>query len=107
MLKLTLHANSYDWQFVPIAGESFTDSGTGTPHGPAAKSFKATSDAWVDQRHPRTNHGTSARLYTDGDAGRGRDLRSYVKFKVTGLSGTVDRAVLRLWVTNSNTQLNQ
>ena len=100
VLKLTLHANSYDWQFVPIAGESFTDTGTGTPHGPAAKSFKATSDAWVDQRHPRANHGTSARLYTDGDAGRGRDLRSYVKFKLTGLSGTVDRAVLRLWVTN-------
>ena len=26
VLKLTLHANSYDWQFVPIAGSSFTDS---------------------------------------------------------------------------------
>ncbi len=37
VLKLTLHANSYDWQFVPIAGESFTDTGTGTPHGPAAQ----------------------------------------------------------------------
>jgi calcineurin-like phosphoesterase family protein len=28
VLKLTLHATSYDWQFVPIAGETFTDSGT-------------------------------------------------------------------------------
>ena len=100
VLKLTLHANSYDWQFVPIAGESFTDAGTGTPHGPASRSFKATSDAWVDQRHPRANHGTSPRLYSDGDAGRGLDLRSYVKFKLTGLVGTVERAVLRLWVTN-------
>ena len=34
VLKLTLHANSYDWQFVPIAGESFTDTGTGTPARP-------------------------------------------------------------------------
>ncbi len=101
VLKLTLHANSYDWRFVPIAGESYTDAGTGTPVGPAARSFKATSDAWVDQRHPRTNHGTSPRLYMDGDAGRGRDLRSYVKFKLTGLTGSVDRAVLRLWVTNA------
>jgi hypothetical protein len=28
VLKLTLHANSYDWQFIPIAGQTFTDSGT-------------------------------------------------------------------------------
>ena len=27
VLKLTLHANSYDWQFIPIAGQNFTDSG--------------------------------------------------------------------------------
>jgi hypothetical protein len=62
--------------------------------------LKPTADAWVDQRHPRTNHGKSSRLYVDGNAGRGQDLRSYVKFKVAALAGTVDRAVLRLWVTN-------
>ena len=28
VLKLTLHAASYDWQFVPIAGQNFTDSGS-------------------------------------------------------------------------------
>jgi calcineurin-like phosphoesterase family protein len=28
VLKLTLHSKSYDWQFVPQAGKSFTDSGT-------------------------------------------------------------------------------
>ena len=33
VLKLTLHANSYDWKFVPEAGETFTDSGTGSCHG--------------------------------------------------------------------------
>lgn len=32
LLKLTLHANSYDWQFVPIAGSTFSDSGTGQCH---------------------------------------------------------------------------
>src|SRR5215218_500962 len=32
LLKLTLHANSYDWQFVPVAGATFTDSGTGQCH---------------------------------------------------------------------------
>jgi hypothetical protein len=30
VLKLTLHPSSYDWTFVPIAGGSFTDSGSGT-----------------------------------------------------------------------------
>ena len=29
VLKLTLHPTSYDWQFVPEAGKTFTDSGTG------------------------------------------------------------------------------
>jgi hypothetical protein len=100
VLKLTLHANSYDWKFVPIAGESFTDSGTGTPVGTSPRSFKTVSDTWVDQRHPATNHATSSRLFVDGNAGRGRDLRTYLKFKVTGLGGTVERAILRLWVTN-------
>ena len=28
MLKLTLHPASYDWQFVPEAGKTFTDSGS-------------------------------------------------------------------------------
>jgi hypothetical protein len=25
---LTLHPTSYDWEFVPIAGQTFTDSGS-------------------------------------------------------------------------------
>jgi hypothetical protein len=32
VLKLTLHATSYDWQFVPVTGATFTDSGTGACH---------------------------------------------------------------------------
>jgi calcineurin-like phosphoesterase family protein len=31
-LKLTLNANSYNWQFVPIAGSTFTDSGSANCH---------------------------------------------------------------------------
>ena len=33
ILKLTLHPTSYDWQFVPEAGKTFTDSGTTSCHG--------------------------------------------------------------------------
>ncbi|HZQ68768.1 MAG TPA: metallophosphoesterase [Terriglobales bacterium] len=32
VLKLTLHRLSYDWQFIPEAGRSFTDSGSGNCH---------------------------------------------------------------------------
>jgi hypothetical protein len=32
VVKLTLHAKSYDWEFVPEAGKTFTDSGTGICH---------------------------------------------------------------------------
>jgi fibronectin type 3 domain-containing protein len=32
VLKLTLHPTSYDWQFVPEAGGTFTDSGTAACH---------------------------------------------------------------------------
>jgi fibronectin type 3 domain-containing protein len=37
VLKLTLHQSSFDWQFMPASGYSFTDSGTAPCHsaGPA------------------------------------------------------------------------
>jgi hypothetical protein len=48
VLKLTLHPSSYDWQFVPEVGGSFTDSGTGTCHSaavsrPSAPALSATA----------------------------------------------------------------
>jgi calcineurin-like phosphoesterase family protein len=33
VLKLTLHPHGYDWQFIPQAGKSFHDAGTGECHG--------------------------------------------------------------------------
>lgn len=32
VLKLTLHSSSYEWQFVPVAGQTFTDSGNSSCH---------------------------------------------------------------------------
>jgi hypothetical protein len=32
VLRVTLHASSYDWKFAPIAGQSFTDSGSTACH---------------------------------------------------------------------------
>src|SRR3954453_23198566 len=36
VLRMTLHPSSYDWQFVPASGSSFTDAGTRACHGPGA-----------------------------------------------------------------------
>ncbi len=33
VLKFTLRASSYDFAFIPIAGQSFSDEGTGVCHG--------------------------------------------------------------------------
>ena len=32
VLKLTLHPRSYDWEFVPVDGGTFRDSGSGQCH---------------------------------------------------------------------------
>jgi hypothetical protein len=32
VLKLTLRPNGYDWQFIPVAGDTFTDGGSGSCH---------------------------------------------------------------------------
>ena len=32
VLKMTLRPDGYDWQFVPVAGKTFTDSGSGSCH---------------------------------------------------------------------------
>jgi hypothetical protein len=32
VIKLTLHPDGYDWRFVPVAGKSFTDSGSDSCH---------------------------------------------------------------------------
>ena len=31
--RLVLHPTSYEWKFLPVSGETFTDAGTGTVHG--------------------------------------------------------------------------
>lgn len=33
VLKLTLYGDRYEWEFIPIAGDSYTDTGSGTCHG--------------------------------------------------------------------------
>ena len=49
ILRLTLGAGQYSWQFLPVAGQAFTDSGTGTCHSsqPQSATLLAAGDISV------------------------------------------------------------
>src|SRR5436309_14495251 len=51
------------------------------------------ADAYVNKAMPATNAGASTHLYTEPSA-----VESYVRFSVTGLSGSVQSAKLRVYV---------
>jgi beta-lactam-binding protein with PASTA domain len=52
VLKLTLNPGSYDWEFIPIAGQTFTDSGSGLCHqvnqGPIVEAGPDQVITWPD-----------------------------------------------------------
>ena len=54
VLKLVLHTSSYDWTFIPIPGQTFTDSGTDACHGgaPTGAAKQAATDAQALQKQP-------------------------------------------------------
>jgi chitodextrinase len=56
----------------------------------------AIADAKVDASTPTTNFATTA-LRVDGSP----DVRSYLKFDATGITGTVQSATLRIWATSA------
>ena len=70
MLKLTLHPTSYDWEFIPIAGQTFTDKGSGNcvtagsvPPAPAAGAIPvSTGAAPVDCGERRRRRAVCSRL---------------------------------------------
>ena len=65
-----------------------------TPAATKTATFTPVADARVEKAHPSTNYGGSTSLAVDtGKA-------SYLRFTVSGLSGTVQSAKLRLYVTN-------
>jgi len=65
----------------------------------ATTTFTATADAQVREASATTNYGTTTGLRVD--AGSGPDIETYLRFGVAGLSGAVQSATLRLFVTSS------
>lgn len=64
----------------------------------ATLTFKPVADALVTSATPSRNFGRSSKLGVD----RHPLVRSYLRFKLTGLSGTVANATLKIYVTRFN-----
>jgi chitodextrinase len=56
VLRLTLHATGYDWQFVPEAGKTFTDAGSGQCHGPNGDTVAPTAPGSLTASPLAPNH---------------------------------------------------
>lgn len=61
--------------------------------------FNPIADSYVSSGSPATNYGSQTQLRGDGSP----VLRSYLRFNVQGLNGTVTRARLRLFANNAST----
>jgi len=73
---------------------------TSPPPPPTTLTFTPPHDAWVRSSSPSSNFGSSPVLSVRGS---GTTIRSYLKFSVTGVTGTVQSAKLRLRVTDGGT----
>lgn len=68
------------------------------PAAATTVSFTAEADAYVLSSRPTSNRGIWSRLRTQVSP----DQRSYVRFDVQGVTGTVNTAVLRLYIRSTN-----
>lgn len=80
-----------------VTATAKTPIGTKTPDAPLA--FVVEADARVEEAKPDQNFGDGTTLRTDG--GQDPDVESFLLFHVTGVAETVQRALLRLYVTNN------
>lgn len=64
----------------------------------ASTTFTPSADSYVDSGNPSTNYGSQTQLRADGSP----TVRSYVRFNVQGLSGSVTRATLRVYANSSS-----
>jgi hypothetical protein len=61
--------------------------------------FITNADAYVNQSNPSTNYGNAATLQVDGASDP--DIESFIRFTVTGISGAVQNARLRVYATTN------
>jgi acid phosphatase type 7 len=62
--------------------------------------FTAEADARVHENSPNSNYGTANYLLVDG--ANNPDVESFLRFTVNGVTGSVQNAKLRVYITNNN-----
>ena len=72
---------------------------TATPGQSGSTTFHPTADSYVMSTYPSTNYGTATNFRVDSSP----VTRSYIRFTVSGISGTVQSAVLRIYANSANT----
>jgi hypothetical protein len=72
---------------------------TSTP-APVTYVFTPSADSYVDQANPTTNNGSSTQIRVDGSP----FVRSYIRFNIQGVSGTVTRVTLRVYANSSSSR---
>jgi len=80
------------------AGPLFLSAGAAQSATGTVAKFTASADAFVDKSQPGANFGTRAAIRTDSSP----VVRSYLRFGVANLSGTVTKATLRILPKASN-----
>jgi hypothetical protein len=83
----------------PVNTPTFT--ATPTTGSGTAQTFSTVADARVVQASPTTNYGTSTNIQADGDAGAAQT--SFIRFNVSGISGTIQNVKLRVYCTTNGT----
>ena len=78
---------------------SATPSQTQTPAAGGSFTFAPVADAYVYSVNPTTNFGALTVLRADASP----DMRSYLRFQLQGLTGTVRRATLRIFANSAST----
>jgi chitodextrinase len=68
------------------------------PSLPTTFTFVPVADSYVNEPSPTVNYGTSTALRVDGSP----FVRSYLRFNVQGLAGTITKATLRVYATSSS-----
>lgn len=79
---------------------TFTSGQAKSNMSTSALTFIAEADSRVPEAKPDINFGKDTVLYVDGGATT-PDIESYIRFTVTGISGAVSSAQLRVYVTDA------
>ena len=82
----------------PAATATSTPTSTPTSAGATVLTFVPDVDTYVDASNPTTNYGSSAQLRTDASP----VVNSLIRFNVTGITGPVTKATLRVFANTGN-----